>query len=198
LRFRRRLISFDPKIEEQRLMTLRAWFSCNGRIGRRTWWVYYFLVPLLLGLAVFLMTLGFSMLLEGLGISRSFDSSAVVITMFLMGSQIFSWVIWLSGCIKRCHDLNLSGRWPLVLVLPGLLFTAIYWDLIWADVLKRERSFLANWALSLSWLPLIPLGSFLLQMVLLGLMRGTRGPNRFGPDPLAPPAANIALPPLPQ
>jgi uncharacterized membrane protein YhaH (DUF805 family) len=198
LRFRRRLISFDPKIEEQRLMTLRAWFSCNGRIGRRTWWVYYFLVPLLLGLAVFLMTLGFSMLLEGLGISRSFDSSAVVITMFLMGSQIFSWVIWLSGCIKRCHDLNLSGRWPLVLVLPGLLFTAIYWDLIWADVLKRERSFLANWALSLSWLPLIPLGSFLLQMVLLGLIRGTRGPNRFGPDPLAPPAANIALPPLPQ
>ena len=179
-------------------MTLRAWFSCNGRIGRRTWWVYYFLVPLLLGLAVFLMTLGFSMLLEGLGISRSFDSSAVVITMFLMGSQIFSWVIWLSGCIKRCHDLNLSGRWPLVLVLPGLLFTAIYWDLIWADVLKRERSFLANWALSLSWLPLFPLGSFLLQMVLLGLMRGTRGPNRFGPDPLAPPAANIALPPLPQ
>jgi uncharacterized membrane protein YhaH (DUF805 family) len=198
LRFRRRLISFDPKIEEQRLLTLRAWFSCNGRIGRRTWWVYYFLVPLLLGLAVFLMTLGFSMLLEGLGISRSFDSSAVVITMFLMGSHIFSWVIWLSGCIKRCHDLNLSGRWPLVLVLPGLLFTAIYWDLIWADVLKRERSFLANWALSLSWLPLIPLGSFLLQMVLLGLIRGTRGPNRFGPDPLAPPAANIALPPLPQ
>ncbi len=179
-------------------MTLRAWFSCNGRIGRRTWWIYYFLVPFLLGLAVFLVTLGFSMFLEGLGISQSFDSSAVVITMFLMGSQIFSWVIWLSGCTKRCHDLNLSGRWSMVLVLPGLLFTAIYWDLIWADVLKRERSFLANWALSFSWLPLIPLGSFLLQMVLLGLIRGTRGPNRFGPDPLAPPAANIALPPLPQ
>jgi uncharacterized membrane protein YhaH (DUF805 family) len=32
-----------------------------------------------------------------------------------------------------------------------------------------------------------------------GVLRGTPGPNRFGPDPLAPPdAANIALPPQPQ
>jgi uncharacterized membrane protein YhaH (DUF805 family) len=180
-------------------MTLSAWFSCNGRISRKTWWVYYFLVPFLLGLAIFLVTLGISMLLEGLGISRSFDFSEVVTTMFLMSSQIFSWIIWISGCTKRCQDLNLSGRWPLILVLPGLLFTAIYWDVIWADVLKRERSFMANWALSLSWLPLISLGSFLLQMVLLGFIRGTRGPNRFGPDPLAPlPSANIALPSSPQ
>jgi len=32
-----------------------------------------------------------------------------------------------------------------------------------------------------------------------GFMRGVSGPNRFGPDPLAPrDAANIALPPPPQ
>ncbi len=27
-------------------MTLRAWFSFKGRISCKTWWVYYFLVPL--------------------------------------------------------------------------------------------------------------------------------------------------------
>lgn len=180
-------------------MTLRAWFSFKGRISRKTWWVYYFLVPFLLGLAVFLATFGFSMLSAGLGISRSFESSAVVATMFLVGSQVFHWMVWLSGCTKRCQDLNLSGRWPLILVLPGLLFTAIYWDLILANALDREESVLTRWALSLSWLPLIPFGSFLLQLVLLGFIRGTPGPNRFGPDPRAPPpATNIALPPSPK
>ena len=29
-------------------MTLRAWFSFKGRISRKTWWVYYVLVPLVI------------------------------------------------------------------------------------------------------------------------------------------------------
>lgn len=37
-----------------------------------------------------------------------------------------------------------------------------------------------------------------LYFLTAGIRRGTPGPNRFGPDPLAPPAANIALPPQPQ
>jgi uncharacterized membrane protein YhaH (DUF805 family) len=41
--------------------------------------------------------------------------------------------------------------------------------------------------------------AFLIEVLVLGFLRGTRGPNRFGTDPLAPPdAANIALPPQPQ
>lgn len=39
---------------------------------------------------------------------------------------------------------------------------------------------------------------WLLVFLISGILRGTPGPNRFGPDPLAPPAANIALPPSPQ
>jgi uncharacterized membrane protein YhaH (DUF805 family) len=180
-------------------MTLRAWFSFKGRISRKTWWIYYILVPLLMSLAVLLETLAVTRFFSAFGIWQSFGPSEFTIVMFLMGSQIFYWITWFSGCTKRFHDLDLSWRWPLVLALPGLLFTAIYWDVILANVLMRERRFLAEWALSLSWLPLIPLGSFLCQTGLLGFLRGTRGPNRFGPDPLAPPdAANIALPPSPQ
>ena len=180
-------------------MTLRAWFSFKGRISRKTWWVYYFLVPLLMSLAVLLEAIAVTGFFSAFGIWQSFGPSEFTIVMFLMVSQIFYWIIWFSGCTKRFHDLNLSWRWPLVLALPGLVFTAIYWDLILANALDREESVLTRWALSLSWLPLIPFGSFLLQLVLLGFIRGTPGPNRFGPDPLArSDAANIALPPSPQ
>jgi uncharacterized membrane protein YhaH (DUF805 family) len=39
---------------------------------------------------------------------------------------------------------------------------------------------------------------WLLVLLFAGILRGTGGPNRFGPDPLAQPATNIALPPSPQ
>jgi uncharacterized membrane protein YhaH (DUF805 family) len=37
-----------------------------------------------------------------------------------------------------------------------------------------------------------------LMILVGGFMRGVAGPNRFGPDPLAPPDTNIALLPSPQ
>jgi len=48
-------------------------------------------------------------------------------------------------CVKRLHDLNMSGWW--------ILFK------------------------------FIPLGNLLL-VLMLGVVKGTSGPNRFGPDPL--------------
>ena len=27
-------------------MTLAQWFSFNGRISRKTWWIFYFLIPI--------------------------------------------------------------------------------------------------------------------------------------------------------
>ena len=32
-------------------MTLAEWFSFNGRISRKTWWIFYFLIPIGINIA---------------------------------------------------------------------------------------------------------------------------------------------------
>jgi uncharacterized membrane protein YhaH (DUF805 family) len=70
--------------------------------------------------------------------------------------------------IKRLHDRDKSGWWLLVFyVLPGVLNTI-------------GESLAAGWIFSLA--------SFAVSiwaLVELGFLRGTAGPNRYGPDPLA-------------
>lgn len=69
--------------------------------------------------------------------------------------------------IKRLHDCDMSGWWLLVFYLvPGLLSgagTTIGGELV---------------------LSLISLAISIWAIVQLGFLRGTGGPNRFGPDPI--------------
>jgi uncharacterized membrane protein YhaH (DUF805 family) len=87
-------------------------------------------------------------------------------------TAVFAWA-YAATSIKRLHDRNKSGWWIVTfLVLPPLLNTL--WD--WLDS--------PNLALLVSAL------AFCLSVwafVELFCLRGSRGPNRFGPDPLAPP-----------
>ena len=84
---------------------------------------------------------------------------------------------------KRLHDLNLSGWWCLPGLAPHYVLqftplmglgdlhspTLLFEVLEWADA-----------AVSLVWL------------VVVGFIRGTAGPNRYGPDPLAVASARSA------
>ena len=38
-------------------MTLAQWFSFNGRISRKTWWIFYFLIPILMSLLLGILSL---------------------------------------------------------------------------------------------------------------------------------------------
>jgi uncharacterized membrane protein YhaH (DUF805 family) len=108
--------------------------------------------------------------------------------------------------VKRFHDLDKSGKWVLLLLIPTLGKLAT--DL--AGLTGRELS-LAEMGIDIS-SGVVPTYLEALQMqiaaeirirpaefavsafnflvmlwffVELGFFRGTRGPNRFGPDPLA-------------
>ena len=73
----------------------------------------------------------------------------------------FTWIGLATG-VKRLHDRNKSAWWLLVFyALPGLLS---YAEATIASLV------ISVWAL-----------------VELGFLRGTSGPNDYGPDPLAPP-----------
>ena len=105
------------------------------------------------------------LLVTGIGIA------AGMAMLFILVAVIIYIPILISGIavgIKRLHDRDKSGWWLLVFyVLPGVLSglaekTGPYF------VLELAGAALSIWG-----------------FVELGCLRGTSGPNRFGPDPLA-------------
>ncbi len=199
---------------------LRAWFSFKGRISRKTWWIYHFLSPTGILIAAALWDdYGAPELPSPEALGTVFAGlSPVSLT------SLCFWVwISLAGQAKRWHDHSKSGWWALVSSAATLLLVfklamdalGIWWFIImhvFLPVIFSVFLFLP----SLDDDPKLPLfhaapdqivlSVFFLLLILAwalailvgGFLRGTRGPNRFGPDPLAPPAANIALPPSPQ
>ena len=85
--------------------------------------------------------------------------------------------------IKRLHDLNLSGWWILAIWLLAA-FAGLGWDLIKADF---TDAFGYSWRVAAE--KRFPDAMMFLAVFLLGAIRGTRGPNRFGPEP------GMAMPP---
>ena len=83
----------------------------------------------------------------------------------LMSFSFFSIV---AVTIKRLHDRDKPGWWVPFVILPGLLSSAAN-DLVTSSALVLH----ACSGLLLLW-----------GFVELACLRGTRGPNKFGPDPL--------------
>jgi uncharacterized membrane protein YhaH (DUF805 family) len=133
-------------------------FTFDGRINRGKFWLaalIYFIVGLILGI------LGF--LLEA--ISLGFVATAV--------GGITNFVVLISGIavgIKRLHDRNKSGWWLLFfyLALPALAVIG----------------FLLNQTGMMGVIFLAAAAIFLWMFIELACLRGTIGPNRFGPDPV--------------
>jgi uncharacterized membrane protein YhaH (DUF805 family) len=80
----------------------QIFLSFEGRISRRTWWLYG--VAALLGLGVLL-----TVLLRVAGTSE--DTTAVLVTLLLLWPS-------LAVSVKRWHDRDRSGWWVLVGLIP--------------------------------------------------------------------------------
>jgi len=163
----------DQKKSGANLISFTQWFSHKGRINRKTWWIFYCIVPI-----CFLILLGAAQKIIKLGVETPHKSSmgeyASVAVFYALGLV----VLWIgfAGVTKRWHDQDKSGD------LDG----SDGWDHQWLGSIFALMS-------------LLPLITIFGACAVAGFQPGTPGPNRFGPDPLAPPGAtNIALPPSPQ
>jgi uncharacterized membrane protein YhaH (DUF805 family) len=156
-------------------MTLAHWFSFNGRISRKTWWCYYFLLPNGFIIAAGLFDAHF----------QERDQISVVSIVALS-----TYILGFSGQVKRWHDLDKTGWWACLAMIPPFIG---FWYFFFLVV--REKGSPLGWVL----VYFIPILGSLWSFFIAGFLRGTPGPNRFGPDPLAPQSPlNIALPPPPQ
>jgi len=186
----------DQKKSGGNRISLAQWFSHKGRISRKTWWIFYCLLPICL-----LIVLSAAQQMIKLGVETPQNSSIrdyATIAIFYALGLVVLW-IGFAGLTKRWHDQDKSGWWAALLFVPiisyplFLIFISLV-DLNGFDGLDH-RWIGGIFALT-SLLPFITLFG---ACAVAGFQPGTRGPNRFGPDPLAPPdTTNIALPPQPQ
>jgi uncharacterized membrane protein YhaH (DUF805 family) len=145
-------------------------FSFKGRINRGKYWL-----AVLLYFAVWV---GFTIVaiawLGGFDTTRMFSFVGTGLLLWLFALAIFVGVTWsgIATGIKRLHDRAKSGWWILVFWLGPSALSAI------GSASASSTSFVFH------------IGSFFVAVwgfVELGCLRGTQGPNEYGPDPLGGP-----------
>ncbi|WP_022724056.1 DUF805 domain-containing protein [Rhodopseudomonas sp. B29] len=144
-------------------------FSFQGRINRARYWLVE-----LINLAIFVVC--FALILIGAGVSSAIYATGTALSylsmvIFAIATLLLIWSSTVAG-IKRLHDRDQSGWWMLVFwgvsTIVGLLEET--------DATSSGKFILGVGSLAVTvWIT-----------IELGCLRGTRGPNQYGPDPLAP------------
>ena len=146
-------------------------FSFKGRINRGKYWL-----AALIYVAVWTTFIAVSLVwLGGLNIDNLLSFAGAALLIWLIGLILFIAGAW-SGFavgVKRLHDRNKSGWW----IIPFIVATGLY-----SEFGDRPAG---SWAKR--FVGLAAFGFFIWGLVDMYCLRGTRGPNRFGSDPLAPP-----------
>jgi uncharacterized membrane protein YhaH (DUF805 family) len=178
-----------------------AWFlfSFEGRINRARYWLAaliivcwtIFLALLVWAIAKILFhvppaSFGFDTsdifrIVDSASLSRAGDAlrnagaistaNLIPLVFYAIGTPMFAWC-YAAISIKRLHDRNKSGWWMVpFFVVPGLFdqFEDRLGDSFWVACLGLIMSIMC-----------------LSGVVEMCFLKGASGPNRFGPDPLAP------------
>jgi len=144
-------------------------FSFTGRINRGRYWL-----AVLIYTAVWTTFIAASLVwLGGLDIDNLFSFAGAGLVIWLIGFLLFIVLTWsgLAVGIKRLHDRDKSGWWILLFWLgPSMLggWQTTTPNLTGGFLLSLAAGAIAIWG-----------------FVELGCLRGTSGPNQYGPDPLA-------------
>lgn len=155
-------------------MNLALLFSFQGRINRAKFW---------LAILVYVVASFLIFLLLG-AVGEAFDIDASMATYYVVAAIIYIPIL-ISGIavgIKRLHDRNKSGWWLLFFYLAPWALNGIGWAL--GGGAEEDGASVVNLFFSVA--------SFAISiwmLVELGFLRGTVGPNQYGPDPLPPAAA---------
>jgi uncharacterized membrane protein YhaH (DUF805 family) len=149
-------------------------FSFRGRFNRAKYWqfvlVYVLAVVAVAAIAIALAPIG--VVASGLFIALA--ALILIIPMLVATFAVGA---------KRLHDRNKSGWWMVVFfIVPGVLSMV-------AEGTTPTPDDLSAFGVVLT---IVAFGISIWGFVELGILRGTRGSNKYGPDPLETPAATAA------
>jgi len=145
--------------------------TTEGRIGRQQWWigiVVLIIISILASIIVSIISLG----------------NAAVITW--LGVLINLVLIWPSYCIgiKRRHDRDNDGTDLKILIAGSIILNLLQATGIGASMVDVGG---VSYLVPPIWLTVLSViyGIFAIYMLVqLGFLKGTAGPNTYGPDPL--------------
>jgi uncharacterized membrane protein YhaH (DUF805 family) len=139
-------------------------FSFQGRLNRKPYWM-----TMIATMVIIIILLLFALILIR---EHRFEFAGLTLALLVI---LYIPLIWINLAIgaKRLHDRDKSAWWLLLFyAAPGILSTA--------GNRMEEVGFII--------LHIISFGISVWAFVELGCLRGTPGPNRYGPDPLDTPA----------
>jgi uncharacterized membrane protein YhaH (DUF805 family) len=151
-------------------------FSFSGRINRAKWWLAV--------LIMFVINIVMYIVAQILGDTVGSLVNLVVAILLL-------WISLAAGS-KRLHDLDRSGAWlvlfvggPILLMAAFIIYAGVTIGLEGlADVEALDMSVLTRVGGAAAIFFFLYLALVIWALVWFGCLRGTLGPNRFGPDPL--------------
>ena len=147
--------------------------SFEGRINRKPFWIASLIMMAAAIVVSLVIVAPATFMSPGLGVFLSLIISlALLYPVVALG-------------VKRLHDRGKSGQLMAVFLAPSIILQL--GDLLGitgsARVVGGETIYLPN---MLGWLLImVSLGVAIWALVELGILKGTTGPNAYGPDPLA-------------
>jgi uncharacterized membrane protein YhaH (DUF805 family) len=151
-------------------------FFCNfeGRIPRKTFWFG--------NIAVFVLDVIVAAIAAATAEAFAGETAGYV-TMHVVTIAFF--YPQFAVALKRGHDLDMSSRviygWYIALVVDYGVIRLAAW--VWRNFDQNVYS-LVGLAFVLVFITVVGLVT-IVMLIELGFRRGTRGPNKYGPDPLA-------------
>ena len=171
---------------EWMLMPLRRYADFSGRSRRMEYWMWV--------LFQFLIGIGFGVLMVVVGGSAAAMSTnpaqglvaasgavLVLYLLYLLVALVFL-VPNIAVTVRRLHDTNRSGWWLLGFWIPYffILYASFSSAMAGAKTGMSPQTPMLLGIVSLIWLV------FCLVLLVFMFLEGTRGPNKYGPDPKAP------------
>lgn len=166
------------------ILPLRRYAQFSGRSRRTEFWAF-FLANLVLWIAFIALFVGAVMRLASNGMAEPQIIQAVIgsgISIGLFGLIYLALIIpWLALFVRRLHDIDFSGHWVWIMIGPWLASIVLTTSGAAAAIRgNMNASVLASGAGSA--LNLIAFLGWLVLMI-LALLPGAKGVNRFGEDP---------------
>ena len=150
-------------------------FGFRGRINRAKWWL-----SILIMIIMYLVVIGLAIVIGSDTLTNVLGFIAWIVAM---------WISLAAGA-KRLHDLNRTAAWLVVFIgAPILLFLVL---VAYAGVAvgtailtgNMEPQDIARVSGIVMIIGAINFAFGLWALIWLGCLRGTVGPNQYGPDPL--------------
>lgn len=163
---------------EWMLKPLKRYAEFSGRSRRMEYWMFQlFMFLVYLTVVILMMMVGGSALMSGdpTAIATA-GGAAMILGLIYLVFALAMFIPSLAVTVRRLHDTNRSGWWILAPIIPYILMV------IGAGMMASSPD---NPGLGgvLSMIGLVGVLGLGITLFVFMVLDGTKGPNRFGPDP---------------